>query len=177
MKKTNLSPFIVIGTGSILVFIFIFWILYFREGDYIAIDSWTKSLSSINAGLNFLTTILLILGFIEIKRENKIYHTRYMVSAIALSILFLISYLTYHYFVGHVPFAAVESYKRNIYFFILITHIICAMILVPIASILIYHAIKENHEVHKKLGRWVFPVWLYVSSTGVIIYLLLKIWN
>jgi len=95
-----------------------------------------------------------------------------MLSACIASTLFLISYLIYHYYVGSVPFKG-EGWIRPIYFSVLISHVILAAAIVPLALITLVRALKGNFERHKRIARWTLPIWLYVSVTGVIVYLML----
>lgn len=95
-----------------------------------------------------------------------------MLSACIASTLFLISYLIYHYYVGSVPFKG-EGWIRPIYFSVLISHVILAAAIVPLALITLVRALKGNFERHKRIARWTLPIWLYVSVTGVIVYWML----
>jgi uncharacterized membrane protein YozB (DUF420 family) len=95
-----------------------------------------------------------------------------MLAAVATSTLFLISYLIYHYQVGSVPFKG-EGSIRTVYFTILLTHTILAAAVVPLALITVIRALKERFDAHRRIARWTFPVWLYVSITGVIVYVML----
>ena len=95
-----------------------------------------------------------------------------MLSAFASSICFLISYLTYHFHVGSVPFKG-QGWVRPIYFTILLTHTILAVAVVPLALITLVRALRERFDAHRRIARWAFPIWLYVSVTGVMVYLML----
>ena len=95
-----------------------------------------------------------------------------MLSACVTSVLFLISYLIYHYFVGSVPFKGM-GWIRTVYFSILISHVILAAAIIPLAMITLVRALRGNFERHKRIARWTFPIWLYVSVTGVIVYWML----
>ncbi|HUZ05915.1 MAG TPA: DUF420 domain-containing protein [Candidatus Paceibacterota bacterium] len=135
-------------------------------------------LPAVNASLNGLSGIFLTLGFIFIRRKNKIAHRNCMISAFVTSILFLTCYLIYHgyrYFVLHIgPTRFLEpTWFKPIYLVILGTHTILAMVIVPLILITLWRAKKERFELHKKIARWTWPLWMYVSVTGVIVYLLL----
>jgi len=95
-----------------------------------------------------------------------------MLSAFGCSTLFLISYLVYHYQVGSVPFKG-QGWMRTIYFAILLTHTILAVAVVPLALMTLSRALKERFAAHRRIARWTFPVWLYVSVTGVVVYVIL----
>jgi putative membrane protein len=135
-------------------------------------------LPAVNASLNALSAVFLTLGFVFIKRKNKIAHRNCMISAFVTSILFLTCYVTYHtyrYKVLHIgPTQFLEPHWfRPIYLTILITHTILAIVIVPLILITLWRAKKERFELHKKIARWTWPLWMYVSVTGVVVYLLL----
>lgn len=129
-------------------------------------------LPSLNAGLNATSAFLLILGFVLIKQGAWTGHALCMCSALGTSTLFLISYLTYHYFHGATPFPG-QGWIRPVYFGILISHTILAVAVVPLALVTLFHALKSRFERHVKIARVTFPIWLYVSVTGVLIYWML----
>ncbi len=129
-------------------------------------------LPATNAFLNGLCTIFLLLGFIYIKRGDIKTHQKCMVTALILSALFLTSYLIYHSQVGSVPYPH-RDWTRPIYFAILIPHIILAAVNVPFIIVLVWRAYKGEFNRHRRLARWVWPSWIFVSITGVIIYLML----
>ena len=129
-------------------------------------------LPATNAFLNGLCTIFLLLGFIYIKRGDIKTHQKCMVTALTLSALFLTSYLIYHSQVGSVPYPH-RDWTRPIYFAILIPHIILAAVNLPFIIALVWRAYKGEFDRHRRLARWVWPSWIFVSITGVIIYLML----
>jgi putative membrane protein len=129
-------------------------------------------LPTINATLNSLSGAFLTLGFIFIKSKKIKAHKACMLAAFASSSLFLISYLLYHYQVGSVPFKG-QGAIRTVYFTILLTHTILAVVVVPLALITLFRALKENFPAHRRIARWTFPIWLYVSVTGVLVYMML----
>jgi len=131
-----------------------------------------SDLSTLNAILNFSSFIFLVLGYREIKAGRRERHKKFMLSAATCSALFLISYLTYHYFVGSVKFQG-EGWSRPVYFSILISHTILAAALVPMALLTLYRGLKGKFELHKKVSKKTWYVWIYVSVTGVIVYLML----
>ena len=131
-----------------------------------------SQLPSVNAALNSLSAILLVGGYLFIKSRNIKAHKACMLSAFASSILFLASYLIYHYQVGSVPFKG-QGGIRLVYFTILLTHTILATTVVPLALVTLFRAFKERFDAHRRIARWTFPIWLYVSVTGVIVYWML----
>ncbi|MEE8075301.1 MAG: DUF420 domain-containing protein [Candidatus Binatia bacterium] len=131
-----------------------------------------STLPSINASLNSASTLFLVVGYLFIRRRNVAAHRLCMLAAFATSTLFLVSYLTYHFQVGSVPFDG-QGWVRPLYFSILISHIILAAAIVPLVLVTLVRAVRGNFERHKRIARWTLPIWLYVSVTGVIVYWML----
>ena len=129
---------------------------------------------TLNASLNFLAACFLVLGFRAIKAGKRETHKKFMVSALVCSVLFLICYLTYHYMHGSTKYQG-EGLWRVLYFTILLTHTPLATLIVPFIGLAVYFALKGNFEKHKRIVKWVFPTWMYVSVTGVVIYLMLYV--
>ena len=129
-------------------------------------------LPTLNAALNTLSAVLLFTGYLYIRGKNGSAHRVCMLSAFVSSILFLISYLIYHYHVGSVPFKG-QGWVRPVYFTILLTHTILAVTVVPLALITLNRALRERFDAHRRIARWTLPIWLYVSVTGVVVYLML----
>jgi len=128
------------------------------------------TLPLLNAILNGTSTILLLLGYIAIRKGRWKVHMRFMWSAFTVSALFLISYLIFHHEVGSVGFEG-TGWISPIYYFILITHIILAMVIVPLVFITLYRALTKKFPKHRKIARWTWPIWMYVSVTGVLVYI------
>ena len=133
-------------------------------------------LPSLNAGLNATSAFLIILGFILIRQGAWTGHALCMCAALATSTLFLISYLVYHYFHGATPFPG-HGWIRPVYFTILISHTILAVTVVPLVLVTLSRALKSQFDRHVKIARVTFPIWLYVSVTGVVIYWMLYHWR
>tara|TARA_R110002050_G_scaffold87066_3_gene184630 strand:+ start:21300 stop:21824 length:525 start_codon:yes stop_codon:yes gene_type:complete len=132
-----------------------------------------KAIPKFNAMLNGTSFLVLISGLIAIKSKKKELHRLLMTLAIVLSTLFLVGYVTYHSQVESTPFGG-EGTIRVVYFFILITHIILAASLAPMVLLTFRKALKKDFEGHKKLARWTYPIWVYVSLTGIIVYLMIS---
>jgi uncharacterized membrane protein YozB (DUF420 family) len=132
----------------------------------------TSQLPTVNAALNSLSAVFLVTGYFLIRSKRISAHRFCMLSAVVCSTLFLISYLTYHFQVGSVRFKA-EGPIRTVYFTVLITHTILATAVVPLALITLVRALRERFAAHRRIARWTFPIWLYVSVTGVIVYWML----
>lgn len=134
--------------------------------------SWVSYLPAVNAVLNTISFCLLGAGYWFIRQRNIPAHRRAMLAAVTSSALFLTSYLVYHYHVGSVKFQG-QGLSRPIYFAILITHVILAAGMVPFILATLYRALTGQFERHRRIARGTFPVWMYVSVTGVVIYLML----
>jgi putative membrane protein len=161
---------------SFVVLAFLFWLIYFKTGADASGLAWVSLLPLANAILNFITSCFLLIGYYFIKVGKKLEHIASMLCATMTSAIFLVSYIVYHHFHGDTKFIA-EGGIRYVYFFILISHIILSMVMVPLVFGTLYHAARKNFSVHKKLAKWTFPIWLYVSITGVLIYIFLKFLN
>ncbi|MGQ4809312.1 hypothetical protein NKDENANG_02728 [Candidatus Entotheonellaceae bacterium PAL068K] len=131
-----------------------------------------SNLSLLNALLNGISALLLSSGYLAIRRRQIAVHKRCMFSACTTSALFLISYVTYHAQIGSRPFPGQGSI-RTVYFAILISHTILAVVILPLVVITMYRAWKERWERHRVVARWTLPLWFYVSVTGVVIYVML----
>lgn len=129
-------------------------------------------LPTLNASLNATSTVLLLAGWFFIRRRAIAWHRACMISACVVSTLFLASYLLYHANVGSVPYAG-QGALRPIYFIILITHIILAALILPLAVMTLSRALRGRFDRHRAIARWTLPIWLYVSVTGVVIYAML----
>jgi uncharacterized membrane protein YozB (DUF420 family) len=127
---------------------------------------------ALNATLNGASAVLLVVGHRMIARGRMIAHKRLMISALVTSSLFLACYLFYHAHVGSVHFRG-HGVTRPIYFTILISHTILAACVVPLVIITLTRALRENFDRHRAIARWTYPIWVYVSVTGVVVYLML----
>ncbi len=134
--------------------------------DYIPV------LPHLNAILNATSAILLVTGYTFIRLRRITAHRNCQISAFVCSTLFLISYLTYHYFHGATHFPG-QGIARPVYFTILISHTILAVVIVPLVLVTLYRAVRKDFVRHQKIARWTLPLWLYVSVTGVVVYLML----
>jgi uncharacterized membrane protein YozB (DUF420 family) len=128
---------------------------------------------TINASLNGLAGIFLIVGFYFIRKKDIARHRAMMLSAFITSILFLISYLSYHLSTHLVTTFQGEGIARTVYFIILISHSVLAAVIPFLAVITLWRGLKMKVELHRKIARWTLPLWLYVSATGVMVYLML----
>ena len=126
----------------------------------------------LNATLNALAGVLLAAGYLLIRAGRRESHRRCMIAAFATSAAFLASYLMYHAQVGSVTFTR-QGFVRPLYFSILITHVVLAAAVLPLAIITLSRGLKARYKQHRAIARWTLPIWLYVSVTGVLVYVLL----
>jgi uncharacterized membrane protein YozB (DUF420 family) len=131
-----------------------------------------SDLPALNATLNATSAVLLTTGWILIRRGRIAQHRAVMIAAVCTSILFLISYLVYHAQVGSVRFTK-QGPIRAVYFTILLTHTVLAVAIVPMVLVTLTRGLRARYERHRRIARWTMPLWLYVSVTGVIVYLML----
>ena len=129
-------------------------------------------LPALNATLNGIATVLLVAGYVLVRQRKLEQHRKVMLSAFGTSVLFLISYVIYHANVGSRPFPG-RGAIRAVYFGILIPHVILAAAIVPLALITLSRGLSARYDKHRAIARWTLPIWLYVSVTGVVIYLML----
>jgi uncharacterized membrane protein YozB (DUF420 family) len=129
-------------------------------------------LPAVNATLNGISGILLLIGYILIRMRRIELHRKVMIAAFITSSIFLVCYLVYHAQVGSVRFTR-QGFVRPLYYTILITHVTLAASVVPLALITLTRGLKGRFVQHKRIARWTFPIWLYVSVTGVLVYVLL----
>ncbi|HEY7699507.1 MAG TPA: DUF420 domain-containing protein [Vicinamibacteria bacterium] len=164
--------FAAIGVLSLSVLAYLFWILYGREGASEA-PHWTASLPALTAALNATSSILLVSGFLAIRRGRRELHMKLMLGAVFVASIFLASYVTYHHYHGDTRFEG-QGAVRPIYFFILVTHILGSMVALPMVITTLFFSFTRRFERHRRLARLTFPLWLYVSVTGVLVFLLLS---
>ena len=144
--------------------------------------SWVSSLPAVNASLNGLAFVLLVVGWVLIRRGHRDAHKKTMLAAFGTSILFLAVYLLYHGAMVHYTGEGQVKFQgtgaiRTVYFVILISHVLLAIAVPVLAIMTIRRGLKQQWEAHRRIARITFPIWVYVSLTGVIIYLMLYQWN
>jgi putative membrane protein len=172
--KKNL---IIIGLLSAVTLVGLVWLIYFGPKDSSGYSQeFIEFLPVLNVSLNSLASLFLIAGFIFIKKKKEIMHRNMMVSAFVASSLFLVSYLIYHYAHGDTKFINVGFIKYS-YFFILISHIILSGVVLPLIFTTFYYILTNNRAKHKKFAMITFPIWLYVSVTGVLVFFYLRYFN
>ncbi len=160
----------VVAALSVVVFAavaVVMWGVGGREGD-----GHGSILPVVNAALNGASGVFLLAGYVLIRRQRRAAHKACMLTAFALSSLFLVTYLIHHAQVGSVPFGGTGT-LRTVYFAILIPHVLLAAALVPLALVTIRRAWTGRYPAHRRIARWTLPIWLYVSASGVAVYVML----
>lgn len=132
-----------------------------------------RAIPLFNAIVNGCTFVLITAGIISIKNSKQTLHRFFMVSAMVLSVIFLLGYVAYHAQVESTPYGG-EGLIRTVYFAILISHIALAAIIAPLVLVTVYRAVKGDMEKHKKIAKITYPIWLYVSITGIIVYVMIS---
>lgn len=169
-KKRNYKPVIIILS---IVLIGVIGMLSGRQGveDFDAFD--VTILPLLNAIFNSFTFLFLVCALFAIKKRNVDVHRKFIYAAFCTTALFLVSYVAYHYLSPSTPYGGV-GILAAFYYFVLITHIILAAAIVPLALTSVARAWNREHERHRKIVRWTMPIWLYVSFTGVLVYILIS---
>lgn len=175
--KSNNQTFInlFISTFSTILVAFLVWYIYFKP-EASSTEFWVSYLPYVNATLNSICAMFLTVAYIAVANGNIRIHVRMIALASLTSVLFLVSYLLYHHFHGDTKFLA-QGLIRSVYFFILISHILLSVVLVPLYLLTVVNALRGNFVSHKKFAKITFPVWMYVSVTGVLIVVILKVFN
>ena len=164
-----------IGGVSLVAILFLVWLIYFQEGLG-SNAAWVGQLPYLNATFNSISAVCLVGGLRAILKGNPEQHKRWMLSAFVASACFLVSYIVYHSFHGDTKFLA-QGFIRPVYFTLLISHIGLSVIALPLVFTTFYFSLTGRFALHKKIARITFPLWLYVSVTGVLIVAFLKLFN
>ncbi len=171
IKKNDLQARWLIGIFSVVVFAVVVTLGELKLNIHLGFDP--HIFAKANAVINSIVSILLLAGLVAIKQQKYLLHKRIMFAAMILSILFLVSYICHHLLSGDTKFGG-EGAIRYVYFIILITHIFLAAIILPFILFTAYRALIAEWPGHKKLARITWPIWFYVSVTGVVVYLLIS---
>ncbi len=148
------SVLLAIGALSLVAVAFLIWLIYFKGGT--GAPEWVSFLPAVNATLNFMSAVCLLAGYLRIRRREITAHKRFMFAATCFSALFLVSYITYAYLA------------------VLASHVLLSMVALPLIFATIYFGLGSQFRFHRKVARWTFPIWMYVSVTGVLVFLLLR---
>ena len=157
---------------SVAVLLFLIWLIYLKEPVTVSNLTFISYLPMANAIFNSLSAFCILAGYLAIRKRKRELHLKFMLSALTFSLLFLISYLIYHTFHGDTLYEG-EGFMRIFYFFILISHIFLSAVVLPMILTTVYFAATGNFAKHPRIARITMPLWLYVSVTGVMIYLIL----
>lgn len=170
-KKNDEKAKLLIYTFSVIIFLLIAALGRTRLNVDVGFD--IHIFAAVNAVINTIVSILLVVALVAVKQRKLVLHKNVMLAAMWLSVLFLISYVAHHLLAGDTRFGG-EGTIRYVYFFILITHIILAAVILPFILFTAYRALIGEYEVHKKIARITWPIWFYVSLTGPVIYLMIS---
>jgi len=171
LKKDDKKAKLLIFTVSFVVFAAVVILSKVKIEVDLGFDS--HVFAFVNAIINSIVSVLLVVALISVKYKNYILHKKIMLTAMALSALFLVSYIAHHLFNGDTKFGG-EGTIKSIYYFILLTHIPLAAIILPFILFTAYRGLTSEFGTHKKMARYTFPLWLYVSITGVLVYVLIS---
>lgn len=171
LKKNDKQARLLILTVSFVVFAAV--VILSRVQLKVDLGFNVHVFAAINAVINSCVSLLLIAALVAVKNKNYVAHKNMMLTAMVLSILFLVSYIAHHLLSGDTKFGG-EGAIRYVYFIILITHIFLAAIILPFILYTAYRSLTGEFEKHKKLAKYTWPLWLYVSITGVVVYLMIS---
>jgi putative membrane protein len=169
---SNAKAFGIILILSAVVFAFLFWLVYIKQAAGVH-SRIIASLPAVNAALNSLSAVFLVSGLFAVLRRQYTLHMKFMFSALLSSALFFVCYVIYHNAHGDTHFPG-RGVVRPIYFAVLISHIVLSGIAVPLILSSFYLSLSGRYALHKKISRVTFPIWLYVSVTGVVVFVMLK---
>lgn len=173
--RTARAPIAAIVLASVAGILFLLWLIYIHRAPE-QFAHRLLFLPALNAIFNGASAIALITGFVFIRRKQVARHRRSMVTAFVFSCLFIASYLTDHALHGDILFAG-RGIVRGVYFAILGSHIVLSMVALPLILITFFFALSGRFRQHKRIARITFPIWLYVSVTGVVIFAMLRVWR
>lgn len=169
------TPLVAIGAVSAAALAFLVWLIYFNRTEVFDPEA-VAFLPAVNATLNACSAVCLVLAVRAIRAGRREAHGKLMMGAFAFSALFLVSYLVYHAAHGDTKFTG-QGLVRPVYFFVLISHIVLSFGALPMILTTFWFSLTKRFSSHKKIARFTFPIWLYVSVTGVLIFVLLKGWG
>jgi putative membrane protein len=169
------GPLYVVVAVSAAAIAFLFWLIYFKPGTA-GEASWTWILPPLNAALNAASALCLGLGVAAVRGGNRELHKKLLLAAFVFSSLFLVSYIAYYAFHGNTRFLA-QGWIRPVYFFTLISHILLSIVALPMVLYTFTLAFLEKWKVHRAWARWTFPIWMYVSVTGVAVFAFQRLFN
>lgn len=164
-----------VASVSAVILAFLLWLIYGR-GEVAGAPGAHAALPAFNAACNFLCATFLVAGYRAIRQGRRRRHITLMLAAVASSALFLVGYVTHHYSAGDTPFHG-EGLVRPVYFAILISHVVVTTVTLPMILMTLAHAASGRFDRHKRIARRTLPLWLYVSVTGVLVFVFLRWWG
>ncbi len=170
-RVTDRTFYVFTGVVSAAALALLGWLLLIRRGGAVGVD--LRFMPAVNASLNALSASLLVAGWVAIKRGARKVHQYLMVSTFVSSSLFLVGYLAYHYVHGDTKYAG-EGLMRGLYLTVLASHVGLSVPVVPMALMALYFGWRKDFRRHRRVTKWLAPIWLYVSVTGVLVYFLLR---
>jgi putative membrane protein len=176
LKGTNprRATFVVLGVSAAALALLV--AVIYGHGRAAQVPAWVSWLPALNALLNGTSAVFLVLAYLAIRRRDYATHARRIVVSVGASTLFLVSYIVYHSVHGDTKFAG-QGLIRPVYFFILVSHILLSAVALPLIFMTLYLSLSSRFAKHKKIARYTFPIWLYVSITGVLVFVLLRTYS
>jgi putative membrane protein len=168
------ATFLVLAVSLVALLVLV-GVIY-GHGRAAAQPAWVSWLPALNALLNGTSAVFLVLAYVAIRRRDVVTHSRRMLTSLGASALFLVSYIVYHSVHGDTHFGG-QGLIRPVYFFILVSHIALSAVALPLVFLSLFFSLSGRFPRHKKIARYTFPVWLYVSVTGVLVFALLRFWG
>ena len=172
MSRPQARVFVGIGAFSALAVAGLIWLLYGAIPAH-PMPPWVHALPAFNASFNGLSALAALVGWWAVRRSLLKLHRACMLSALGFSTAFLLSYVLYHHYHGDTRFPGV-GWSAGLYYFILISHVLLSVLVLPLLLSVLWLALSGQFEWHRRLARWILPIWMYVSVTGVIVYLYLR---
>jgi putative membrane protein len=165
------ATFVVLAV-SVVALLVLVGVIY-GHGRATEAPAWVAWLPALNALLNGTSAVFLVLAYRSIRRRDVVTHSRQMLTSLGASALFLVSYIVYHSVHGDTPFGG-HGLVRPVYFFVLITHVVLSAVALPLVFLSLFFSLSGRFPRHKRIARYTFPVWLYVSVTGVLVFAMLR---
>jgi putative membrane protein len=172
-RLSDRTFYVLTGVVSAAALALLAWLLLIRRGGGGEAQVDLRFMPAVNASLNAAAASLLLAGWVAIKRGARRVHQYLMVATFVASALFLVGYLAYHYVHGDTRYAG-DGVMRTVYLVVLASHVLLSMPVVPLALVAFYLAWRQDFRRHRKVTRWLAPIWLYVSVTGVVVYFMLR---
>lgn len=174
LKKNDKSAMLFIVTVSVVVFGAVVFLTNVKLFKGVSLGFNVHVLALLNAIINGTVSVLLVWAFVAVRKKNYVLHKNLMLTSIVLSVLFLVSYIGHHLLADETKYGGEHNWLYFVYLFILITHIFLATVILPFILFTAYRSLTGEYGKHKKLARYTWPLWLYVSVTGVLVYLLIS---